>query len=354
MAIYSLAKACEGCIKSKKRCDRSFPSCQRCVSGDRLCTYQNVPLTNRIPSSTKSKNIQVSATDLSINRLTPLRNRMQSSLSLLRQPEPDFTCEIDLPVVVYMVDKLRQYPVMTIEHGGNPFIHPRLYQTFRKPYFLASLDNICEENIEGLKQAEAIQPDLLRPAIQSLLDSECSLVSFLDCLSFVQALVTIQILSLLVPTLSPEEHQAAHQRQKLLVHWSEKLWAMAPAELPSHLSSCDAYMFAESVRRTLIVAYELQAVYCVMQTGSFLHTPFGSALPFDANVHLWERNCVNEGCLHSHRNMDLLSYREYVDRFEGDKRREVTLFEKMLVVGCQGVASVEPGVVRPFKSRLRS
>lgn len=349
MTAYSLAKACDGCIRGKKRCDRALPRCNRCTARGKPCLYKNEPLTRpgRICKSTRG----VLVPDTVPTRTSHVRHTMRSELNCHRLDGPVPDCEINLMDVVYMIDKLRRYPLMSAEKGGNAFIHPRLYKKFRKPYFLALIDRLCIENVALLKSGVDCQPDFLATAIESVLGTQPRLVSFLDCLAFVQALVTIQILTILSSSLSNEQRQAAESRQKLLAWWSEKLWSIAPAELPRNLSPCDAYILAETVRRTMLVSYALQAVYCVISSGTFIHTVFGSALPFDANVESWETDCHEGCCKHSSDTIDLISYRQYVERYEAGHVRSLTQFEKMLLVGCQGVASVESGVELPPSPR---
>lgn len=280
------------------------------------------------------------------------RDTMRSILVLHRLQEPECICGVELMAIPYMINKFRSYPLMMVEHGANPFIHPRIYRRFPKPYPLTLVDRLCSDNIRHLRQGGESRLRFPPEALELVLASQSRVVSFLDCLGFVQALITIQILTMFSNNLAPEERQAVHDRQKMLASWSKKLWAVAPTELPGTLSPCDSYALAETVRRTMLVAYILQALYCLSLTGSFVHTAFGSALPFDASSGLWEARCHIEGtCRHSSNEMDLTSYREYVDRFEAGGTGTLTLFQKMMVVGCHGVASVEPGVELPPSMR---
>lgn len=313
------------------------------------CLYQNEPLTKPAPVGKPTPEVLVPA--LGCRKRPFSVHSMRSELASHRLSSPCLIIEIELMDILYMIDKIRTYPLMSIEQGGNPFIHPRLYQKFHKPYPLALIDRLCFENVDQLRPGSNGHADFLAEGIHSVLADQSRVTSFLECLAFVQALLTIQILTILSSSLSAEQRKAAEERQTVLAFWSQKLWSMAPAELPQHLLPCDAYILAESVRRTLLVAYALQALYTVITCGAFNHTVFGSALPFDANVELWEADCHQGQCKHATDTIDLISYRQYVERFDSGSIRRLSQFEKILLVACHGVASVEPGVELPAKSK---
>lgn len=344
MAQYSLSKACRECIKAKKRCDRSLPLCRRCASLSKGCSYQNEPLTKRHTSTTPSPPKQ-KPTGFSPTRKRHPTRLLTLALAPTRLLTPDYACEVDMAAIQYMIDGLRAYSAMALGQNNAPFMHPRLYRRFRRPSTLTLVERMSF-GADGRSLYPTTEDRMMNKAvIDLLLACEASSISLIDYLGFVQALVILQIMTAFWPQATAEDVQEAHERQKVLVRCSERLWLSAPSELPSSLSPCDSYILAESVRRTLLVSYAVQAVYCVLRTGFFAHTPFGSALPFDINRKAWEEDCLEGNCIHSNANTNLYSYREYVEHFEAGKTGQLRPFEKMLPVGCHGVDSVEAGHV---------
>jgi hypothetical protein len=119
---------------------------------------------------------------------------------------------------------------------------------------------------------------------------------------------------------------------------------MAPTKLPSTFDACQAYVFAESVRRTILTASMLQALNKVKHTGQAQHTLFIAALPLGAHMHLWKDCPKDAQCREISANAPLVSYREYTDRFFSRPCPEPTLFENLLLVGCQGLKKLNDSI----------
>ncbi|KAF4965722.1 hypothetical protein FSARC_6505 [Fusarium sarcochroum] len=49
MGRKSKQKSCFACVETKRRCDKRFPSCSRCLDRDSICTYPPVPLSRQRP-----------------------------------------------------------------------------------------------------------------------------------------------------------------------------------------------------------------------------------------------------------------------------------------------------------------
>lgn len=123
---------------------------------------------------------------------------------------------------------------------------------------------------------------------QALLSTAESVVNFMGTLAFVQSLCLLQIVALFSSNLSAQDQEEGAKRQKTLKTLTERLWASAPAELPNSLSTHEAYILAEAVRRTIIVSHKIQGCYQVLRTGFFMHIIFVETLPFGGNTKLWD------------------------------------------------------------------
>ena len=109
----------------------------------------------------------------------------------------------------------------------------------------------------------------------------------------------------------------------------------------------------------MLVASELHAMYQVLRRGVFVHNAFIAALPFSSDSRLWEDLAVSakkeearaqagdghrgerDNWKTRAREAELISYREYTDRWSEGRVKRAGLFEKMLLVGCQGRRVVE-------------
>lgn len=241
----------------------------------------------------------------------------------------------------YMLQSLKSSPISFIERGGSSFIHAQLYNTIEAPQSVLTVYGTVRKLLPRLQSGQHVEPDTLNSTIQSILANEPSTVSFKDALALVQSLITIQILTLFNPTLTAQQRFEAESRQRLLTHWTHRLWSTAPVELPAYLSPCDSYILAESVRRAVLVSHTIQVLYQVLKSGTFVHTLYAAALPLGASTDLWEYCRVAPRCREMIARAELISYRELLDRQRNGQRQNPTMFEKMLLAPYGGMNGME-------------
>jgi hypothetical protein len=365
----TLSKACNQCIQAKRKCSRSLPKCQRCSERRVPCKYKNTPLdgkiippgvvflapTSRSGSSQDDDNPIDSPFFRALSK-TP-RNSCSSHYTLPRLStahilQPDIILAMDAPTVSYLLDHFRSFPLLLVQTGGVPFIHPQLYQDGYLPY-LQNILALCNLYVHINTSHLDILPSAISYSIKVLLSSRPTVHTFKSKLAFVQSLILLQIITLFspFPPITTTFRQQAENRVQLLKSLVEDLYVSTPASLPSSMPPYQAWILAESCRRTIHVGRMIQGVYLMLTRGSFNLTMFVKALPLCKNVGLWELNssAYNMQCNTTRDGgskvgllaADLISYRELTDMWDNDEVKQLHLFEEMLIAACKGLDDVK-------------
>ena len=271
-------------------------------------------------------------------------------LTSTRMREPDIILAMDKSSVNYLADHFRSFPSIFIQTGGGPFIHPKLYQD-SLPDSLQSMLTLCNSYTHLDPSDHNLSVDICN-ASRTLLGLRPTLHSFKAELGFVQSLILLQIITLFAPSppITPLLRQQADNRVPLLKASVEELYRSMPATLPSSMPPYEAWVLAESCRRTMHVAHLVHGVYLMQTRGTFNLTMFVKALPLCRNVGLWELDpsIYNEqgGNLGDQNGnvralgAELISYRELTDMWDNDEVQQLHLFEEMLIAACKGIDSV--------------
>jgi hypothetical protein len=271
-------------------------------------------------------------------------------LASTRMREPDIILAMDKPSVNYLADHLKSLPSLFIQTGGGPFIHPKLYQD-GLPDTLQSILTLCNSYSQLGPSDHTLSVDICN-ASRTLLDLHPSLHNFKAELAFVQSLILLQIITLFTPSppITPLLRQQADNRVPLLQASVEGLYRSTPATLPSSMPPYEAWVLAESCRRTMHVAHLVHGVYLMQTQGTFNLTMFVKALPLCRNVGLWELDPSVDNELGGNAGdqtgnvraleTELISYRELTDMWDNDEVQQLHLFEEMLIAACKGIDSV--------------
>ena len=335
-----LTRACKACVRAKRKCSLSFPSCDRCVSREFSCIYENVPLNVRQFRGRTSTNASVGSRSDPLDRTEPSDQILEPGL-IRRFPMLPCIVPVDAETIEFMQRLARRHVVNFGTQGANVFIHNDIVasQLTRSAQAICrqSTSIACRRLVVELQVHEQLA--YLMGALNVAAQCAPDVSQMLFC---VQCLVLIQVICLFVLKLSSSHRNQAEKRQRLLYVWTRKLWLMAPSVLPSSLTQRQAFLLAESVRRTIIVSGEIQALYHAVKYGWIEHNIFLDSLPFERRAWLWEvpdekfSNCfVGE-------KQDIISWREFVDLFDaGLVSTKMTSFETMLLVGAKSKPVVD-------------
>lgn len=173
-----------------------------------------------------------------------------------------------------------------VRRGFNAFIHSHLYEPQLPPplFDISSIINASHELKVGRLPVPVSQ--IFKLKVRRLLYLGARASSYTELVSCVQAIVLVQIARLF----HEDREDDIEQENQAIWALTRRLWQHAPTQLPSSLSPWQAWVFAESVRRTLLVCNILLSVYGVLRRGYAVHAVCIEALPFDMRTQLWDAN----------------------------------------------------------------
>ncbi|CRG88681.1 hypothetical protein PISL3812_05715 [Talaromyces islandicus] len=350
----SLRRSCQGCVKVKRRCDLLFPECTRCLKKGVRCQYVNIPLStqsssaateNRVTKSThharSSADHQVASianngNDIIVLRVTGSYSSAKCSNYFSLSIPPSMEMEIRkarTPDIIHMVASIVQQAPVLFAQGHSPFIHPCLYGKIL-PRPIREMRDLCNLCLADGRLSSAKLYQLLQRHTLSLLQSAQKAANFEELLACVQGLVLAQCIQLTNDNMSD---QSLNKLNDIIVHLSRKLWSEVPQELPSTMTPWRAWMFAESVRRTIIYSHIAGAAHSLRTLGYACRTPFVDALPFDSRTWLWEVKSEDQWTrLNSNVNLPMVSLYEYTTFLEFGEAQAYSNFEGVIVATCRG------------------
>ena len=357
----SLRKSCEACVKAKRRCDAQLPHCSRCFNKALLCVYDNQPLTNQDENSfshasaaTAICDRRLATLDLSDDfhfilspfahapRLTRSTHelRLWNTECLLYGPAlTSIPLQSDASTVQYLVKQLKEIPFMFARQRSTPFIHSQIYQDWL-PRQIQDAYTICGSYSLMTERTVDTIYRILEERLGGLVRNEQSDCSFENLLASVHALMLYLIILLFNSNV--RERELAEPCMRTLARWTCKLWEQAPSQVPASLSPWQAWVFAETVRRTIIISHLIRGVYSEVKLGYCMHQLNVNALPFDSRTCLWEPKTVTAWeSLGPASSPSMVSFREYTDDYAKRLTHPCGLFETLLVVARHGRKALE-------------
>ncbi|KAL5336020.1 hypothetical protein BJX70DRAFT_373900 [Aspergillus crustosus] len=328
----TLRRSCQGCIRSKRRCDQRWPHCTRCQTRKLTCEYINVPLptgTGREPPS-KTRKLQASARPVA--RLYTPAIQLPLPLEIKNDYRPN--------ILAFLVSGISSYPVSFVNEMKTHFIHPEIWNETHistPPPPIREIHTLC--HLYAQKTTDNTFSTTLKHNITSLLKQINHPTNFSDLLTSTQALLLAQSMLILTENLSTPYSEAT---SATLLHTAQKLWHQVPIQLPNSLGPRRAWLFAETVRRTIIVAFLLRSVYSLVKRGFSVRTPFVDSLPFDMRTELWDcshRREIDEGVEESNCSTDsIVSLHRYSGLLEAGLVHGVSEFGGLILAACRGKA----------------
>jgi hypothetical protein len=142
-----------------------------------------------------------------------------------------------------------------VRNGGTLFIHRQLYQD-GLPDPLQDIFALCTMDIHHSNANQHIISRAISSTASHLIQSIPSTYTFTFKLAFVQSLILLQIITLFSPTIYQALRQQAKCRMPLLKVWAVKLYQSAPSYLPASMTPRQAWVLAESCRRTIHMCHD--------------------------------------------------------------------------------------------------
>lgn len=288
-----LRRSCQACASAKRRCSLGAPRCIRCSARSIACRYVNEPAAvvhvRKTASYYHTNSTQYSAAfgDAYISGV--FSNRRDTGLQIYFPLRLEVVRVFDTTTLHHLVSILRNFPVEFAQRGANSFVHSGMYDS-RLPSPLQHVQSICAATRRAPLSGKGL--GALRLTVRQLSRLATHASSFTELVACVQAIILMQILRLF----RSEEPIGDDVERDNETMWklSHKLWEDAPVQLPSTLSPWRAWLFAENVRRTILVCNVLLGVHGALRRGFAIHALCIETLPFDMRTKLWDAETADE------------------------------------------------------------
>ncbi|KAL3497195.1 hypothetical protein BJX62DRAFT_4193 [Aspergillus germanicus] len=386
-------KSCDACFKGRRKCDLGFPTCATCRKTRKTCHYayppihqarsaEDSPTVQTVSGATATPSIFMSSISMT-ELLTAIDNSTPDSLfetgafaaffghnthlsedgttSSLGQSVSDILHSSALPAVestspsihIYLgslgevqpiessmpawqwvIDELKSYPREFTQRTETIFLHRELYrgslpQAIRAAYGVSSNHCLASENNQEMlfRVIDAEVLELLKPS-----DS----TELLDELARLQAFVFYQTVRFFHGGL--EQRSMAEQQQSLVMTTALKLLSRSQTEIgDSEAGNWRTWILAECIRRTVIVVYFLYGINSVFRDGICVGLHTLVKLPLSTTISSWdsENNHLHHG------KGTTIPYETFLSHWLASTPRKLDPFEKLLLVPCQGLDTVE-------------
>jgi hypothetical protein len=241
------------------------------------------------------------------------------------------------PYIIDLVAKVvRQAPGLFVQ-GQSFFIHPCVYsKSLPRPVReMRALCALYENDSDDYQLSSVKLSTLLQRQIVSLIQTAKKTTDFEELVACVQALTLAQCLQLSEGNI---RGPAIEKSLEFLAALAHRMWYLVPRELPSSMSPWHAWMFGETVRRTIVFSHLVIAAFSFLTRGYACRTPFIDALPFDGRTYLWDARSEQDWAKYStQRDFPMVSVIEYADLLQSGRALCFSSFEGLIIATCRGL-----------------
>lgn len=231
---------------------------------------------------------------------------------------------------VWVAYRIQDYPLAFAKQAETVFINKNLYgQSF--PRALQAAFGVCagcvslnNRNQMVLFQAlDAEMSELLTPALTSTL---------LEDLVKLQAALLYQIIRLFYGGL--EQRIVAERQEYLVRSYGLTLLRRADEELGSGQRSWERWILAESIRRTVFIAFKLYTIYSYAKTRNCTEYAALDFLPVSIKPGSWSSRVAY---LQYQDQEETMTYSDFTTSWTAAPRTILEPFEELLLVGFKGI-----------------
>lgn len=174
-------------------------------------------------------------------------------------------------------------------------------------------------------------------------------LSLIDELARLQAIILYQMMRLFGGGL--EQHLIVEQQRGLVTTWALQLLRRSQAELggdgdclsddAGQVGCWNSWIVAESIRRTVLVVYMFYGMYSLATHGFCAEIPTLSKLPVSTVPESWHSEAAYMARNRSGEAQKTFTYEDFTQGWAVSRPRRLDIFEKFLVVPCQGLKGVD-------------
>lgn len=253
--------------------------------------------------------------------------------------------------VIYCVQQFKSYPSMLLQHGRTPFIHHALYNEDGPfPHSIQEAYSVCALYLSRTEKTSASIFRIIESKNNDLLAS-AGTWTIAEHLAALQAMCFLQIIRLFDGDI--RQRALAEQQEHILPEWTTSLSlrtqsSSAPQSAATSIPpSWNSWIFAESLRRTMIVSWMIHGVYAVVKQGFCFYSEVVTDMPFTAQGLLWnaQSNFHWEKAWREkkHFNVKQMQFDELLDSGKAEDVEELGI---MMVATYRGVDTAREWVSR--------
>ncbi|EFY88672.1 hypothetical protein MAC_05290 [Metarhizium acridum CQMa 102] len=330
-------QSCDSCFASRRKCDLTYPICTRCERNNKSCQYRYPPqlpreriavdATATVPAATqstgqvkrKSSHADASSPDTTGSvALTPSSPRWIGRLGTL----PPIASSTSLN---WVFNQIRGCPQNFAQRAETIFIHKGLYTGNKLPQPLRAAFGICAGTLSVNQVSHQTLFRVLDSEVDALLSSSLT-GSLQEELHKLQAVVLYQIIRLFYGQIG--ERMLAERQEYLVRSYALKLLQLSNAELRSGPRTWAAWIVAESIRRTVYIAFKLYTLYAMSRYGQCSEIQAMCMLPISTNSRLWYSS-EERGFQPPDRD-EVMTYKDFAEFYRRTRRRVHEPFEQLI------------------------
>jgi hypothetical protein len=339
-------KSCDTCFAGRRKCDLTFPICDRCSKAGKECHYKYPPQLD-VSELSRKKAVHRAALNDAWGRAenqvvvqTPLPGYRRANIPRmtgdLGEPRP-LTAKVDYE---WVAGQIFDVPFRFARQADAIFLHRDLYQgAFPQP--LRSAFGLCAGTASMTQQNRHLLFQALEDETSLLLRSAWAGSLFED-LAKLQAIVLFQVIRLYH---GDHRQQMSALRQEFVVR-SRALSLLHRVREGNELSGApktwETWLLMESIRRTVLFSFKLYLAYwCVITyegSCSEIEEDGINSLPISMKQGSWEsRQAFARYSIED----DELPYRDFTSYWLAVPRSNLETFERFIILGCTGQKKFE-------------
>jgi hypothetical protein len=269
--MATLRKSCRGCYNSKRHCTVQLPSCARCVQKGLACTYDLQPLRGADPEEKCSASLLLMGVGFDTTGYCLLDRAEAYNKYFGNGVDPSLCPPGHKEAQEIIQQCFTHVPELVTSLRPATFIHPKLQMKAGRSYL--SLIRSPVDSATSLND------------LQALANIDIGAVSLEEGLTALQTLLVFT--APLLVSAQPVKQEEAEPWLRVAEIWAQHLLNIASVEVLGDKTPWQQWLLAESIRRTIVMAYVLICCFNAWKRGYCSNWLLLESLPFDGRSGLW-------------------------------------------------------------------